>query len=91
MPQVQLDDRIFQIAQQRAAAGGFASVDEYLADVISHDIDDQNNIEHLFTPERLAHIARADAEIDAGNSYTIDEVKLELAEQREQWLRENPH
>jgi hypothetical protein len=47
------------------------------------------NLDRLFTPERLADIDRAAAEIEAGNFYTPDEAAVELAKRRDQWLRQN--
>jgi hypothetical protein len=33
------------------------------------------NIDHLFTPERLAHIDEAAAEIRAGNCFTAKQIR----------------
>ena len=91
MPQVQLDDQVFKVAQQRAADGGYASVDAYIADVVVHDVsDDSDNVDHLFTPERLAHIDKAEAAIKAGKFYTAEQADEELAKRRAEWLRTNP-
>ena len=88
MPQVQLDDQVFKVAQRRAADAGYSSVDEYIADVVVHQSDD--NIDHLFTPERLAHIDQAEADIKAGKSYTSEQANEELAKRRAEWLQTNP-
>jgi hypothetical protein len=48
------------------------------------------NLDHLFTPERLAHIDKAEAEIKAGNFYTAEQADVELAKRRAEWLRSNP-
>ena len=95
MPQIQLDDRIFTAATLRATEAGFSTVDEYVADVLSHDLIDANgeetpNLDHLFTPERLAHIDEAAAEIKAGNFYRPEQADAELAKRRAEWLRKNP-
>jgi hypothetical protein len=90
MPQIQLNDHVFQAAQRRAADGGFSSVEEYIADVVIHDVGDDADIDHLFTPERLAHIDEAEAEIKAGKSYTAEQADVELAKRRAEWLRNNP-
>jgi hypothetical protein len=92
MHQIQLSDQLFLIAQRRAAEAGFGSVDEYVADMLQHDLEDQSeNFDHLFTPERLAHIDRAAAEIDAGLGLTLEQVDAELAKRRAEWLSQNPH
>lgn len=95
MPQIELNERVFSAAQRRAAEAGFSSVDEYVADVVSHDlVEDSNgatpNLDHVFTPERLAHIDAAEAEIKAGNFYTAEQADAELARRRAEWLRKNP-
>jgi hypothetical protein len=91
MPQVQLDDQVFKVAQRRAADAGYASVDDYVADVVVHDAnDDTDNIDHLFTPERLEHIDKAEGEIKAGKFFTAEQADQELAKRRQEWLATNP-
>jgi len=95
MHQVQLNDKLYKEAERRATEAGFSSVDEYVADVVSHDLVEDSggetpNLDHLFTPERLAHIDAAEAEIKAGNFYTAEQADAELAKRRAEWLRNNP-
>jgi hypothetical protein len=92
MPEVQLDDQVFKVAQRRAADGGYSSVDAYVADVVVHDANDEidDSLDHLFTAQRLAHIDRAEADIIAGKRYASDEADAELAKRRSEWLRTNP-
>ncbi len=90
MHHIQLNDQLYEEAQRRAADAGFGSVDEYVADMLQHDLQEQTeNFDHLFTPERLAHINRAAAEIDAGKGLTLEQAKAELAKRRDEWLRQN--
>ncbi len=75
-----------------AAEAGFASVDEYIAEVVNDDLtggdgEETPNLDHLFTPERLAEIESARAEIKAGNSFTADQVREHFKKKREEWLR----
>jgi len=92
MPQVQLDDEVFKVAQRRAADAGYPSVDAYVADVVVHDASDEiDNLDHFFTPERLAHIDSADADIKSGKFVTSEQADEELAKRRAEWLRTNPH
>jgi len=88
MPQVQLDDQVFKVAQRRAAEAGYSSVDEYVADVVAHDGDDEaDNFDHLFTPEALARLDRISADIRAGGkTYTMDEVREHFEKKRKAWL-----
>jgi soluble cytochrome b562 len=90
MHQVQLADQLYKDAQRRASEAGFSTVDEYVADVLSHDLSpDATDFDHLFTPDRLAHIDKAAAEIDAGEFYTTEQAATELAKRRAEWLRKN--
>ena len=83
MHQIQLDEQLYQEAQRRAAEGGFGSVDEYVADRLRHDFEEPENLDHLFTPERLAHIDRADAQIDAGLGITAEQVREHFRKKRD--------
>ena len=40
MQQVQLPDQLYRVAQRRASEAGFASVEEYIADVVTQDVAD---------------------------------------------------
>ena len=89
MHQIQLDGQLYRDAQFRATEAGFESVDEYVANVLQYDLQqDAENLDRLFTPERLACVDRAAAEIAAGQGLTTEQVDAELAERRDQWLRQ---
>lgn len=94
MQHIQLDDKLFKEAQRRAAESGFSTVDEYVADVVSHDLIEESggetpNLDHLFTPERLAHIDAAAAEIKAGNYFTAEQVREHFKKKRAEWIQKN--
>lgn len=88
MRNVQLTDELFQEAERRAQAAGFESVDEYIADFLQQDLSSAENLGHLFTPERLAHIDKAASDIKAGRFYTPEQVDAYLAETKASWLRD---
>jgi len=89
MHQVNLNDELYNEAQRRAAAAGFSSVDEYVADVLSHDFQiDDENLQRFFTPEQLALVDQAAADVAAGNVHTLDQVQKSLAKTRAAWLRD---
>ena len=95
MRQIQIEDNVFLAAERRAAAVGYSSVDQYVADVLVQDLTEAGaaetpNLDHLFTPERLAKIDAAAAEIVAGRFYTTEQADAELARRRMEWLRNNP-
>lgn len=90
MHQIQLNDQLFEEARRRADDAGFPSVDEYVADVLQQGFAEQaESFDHLFTPERLAHIDRAAASIDAGRGMTAEQVESQLAQRRTEWLDQN--
>ncbi len=76
MHQIQLDDRLYRKAERRALASGFVTVNDYVADVLQNDLHEETeNLEYLFTPDRLAHIDRAAAQIDAGQGIPAEKVR----------------
>jgi hypothetical protein len=90
MHQIQLNDQLFEEARRRADDAGFPSVDEYIAEVLQQGFaGEAESFEHLFTPERLAHIDRAIASMDAGRGLTMEQVEAELAQRRTEWLARN--
>ena len=91
MPQIEVPDQIFRAAQRRAVDSGYASVDEYLLEVISHELDEATeNLDAYFTPERLALCDRALEEIKSGKFFTAEQADAELAKRRAEWIRNNP-
>jgi hypothetical protein len=87
MHQVNLDDRLYLEAQRRATDSGFTSVDEYVANLLTQDLAESENLDHFFTPERLALIDQASAQIAAGQFFTGEQANEELAKRRAEWLR----
>jgi len=60
-----------------------------LIDEIHFDGDDEA-IQRMFTPELLAKIAAAGADMAAGNHVTLEQVDARLAATRAEWLAANP-
>jgi PHD/YefM family antitoxin component YafN of YafNO toxin-antitoxin module len=76
MHQIQLNEQLYQDVQRRASAAGFVTVDEYVADVLQHDLNEESeSFDYLFTPERLARIDRAAAQIDTGQGVPAEQVR----------------
>jgi hypothetical protein len=72
---VELSDQLYDEAERRANAAGFAGVSEYVSDVLLHDLNEETEaFERLFTPERLAHIDKAIGKVNAGEFYTSEQV-----------------
>lgn len=88
--QVQFDDQHYRKAQQRANEAGFKTVEEYVVDVVTNDLDEEiDNLDHLFTAERLAIIDNALEEVKKGEVFTPDQVDASLAKTKEAWLQKN--
>lgn len=89
--QLQLSDQLYDEARRRAVNAGFKTVEEYASDVLTNDLqEDTQNYDHLFTPERIAHLDKVAAEVRAGGkTYTMDEVSAHLDEKRADWIRKN--
>jgi hypothetical protein len=76
MHQVQLSAEVYEQASRWAAAAGFASVDEYVSNVLTQGfVDPGDDLDRFFTADRLSKIDRAIAQIDAGQSFTVDQVR----------------
>jgi hypothetical protein len=88
MHQVNLNDQLYLDAQRRATDTGFANVDEYVASLLSQDLAETENLGHFFTPERLALIDRASAQIAASQCFTSEQADEELAKRRDAWRRQ---
>ena len=88
MPQIELTKQIFEAARRRAADVGFSSVDEYIADVLVHELgEDTDNFDRLFTPERTAQLEKNSSEIKAGGkTFTMQEVEEHFENKRKAWL-----
>ena len=74
--QLELTDQLYNQVMRRAAESGFESIEEYAVGVITDDLaDDTENLDHIFTPERLAHIDKAIAQVKAAEFMTSDQVR----------------
>lgn len=75
--QLELTDQLYDQAKRRAVEAGFKTVGEYIADVVSDDLaEDTDNLDHLFTPERITHIDSVIAKVKAGGkTHTAAEVR----------------
>lgn len=80
MHQIQftLDDDHYRRAKKRADEAGYGTVEQFAKEVLTGELDAEIDQRIFFTPERLAEIDSADADIEAGNFYTSEQVDLEL-------------
>jgi hypothetical protein len=90
MHHVQLNEKIYKEAERRAREAGFGSVDEFVAKQLESDFsDEQEDLDHLFTPEVIARLDRISDEMKAGKSVSAEEVDKHIANVREAWLKDH--
>lgn len=75
MPQVQLSDQLYQKLVVRAKEHGYESVDAYVSDHFELELAEPVNFDEFFTPERLAEIKSAIAQVEAGESLTAQVMR----------------
>jgi hypothetical protein len=92
MTEVRLDDQVFKVAQRRASEAGFASVEEYIADVVAQDVaDDAESFDHLFTPQVVRELEQTSAAAKAGGkTYTSEEVREHFRKKSDAWRTSYP-
>ena len=80
MQTIQIADDVYDRAKRRADEAGCDSVDEYVTTMLADDeAEDTPNLDHLFTPERIADLDRISAEVNAGGvTYTMEQVREHL-------------
>jgi len=88
MHTISLSDPIYVEAQRAAAASGL-SVEAYVEEALRLHIQDDAPI--ILTPEQVALITQAEADIDAGKGLTMEQVRAELAANRVAWQAAHPH
>jgi hypothetical protein len=93
MQQVQLPDQLYRVAQHRALEAGFASVEEYIADVVAQDVaDDTESFDHLFTPEVVSELEQISAAAMAGGiTYTSEAVREHFQKKSDAWRGSPPN
>ena len=90
--QLQLSDLLYDQAQRRAAQAGFASLDEYIGDLVMEDLTaETENLDHRFSPKLVAHLNTILADIKAGTrTFTEKEVDGYLREKANRWRESHP-
>ena len=80
---IKLPDPVFDEAAREAAASGL-SVEEFVAGMVQEGLHGAEADAPL-TPEQIAKIREAQAEIARGDSLTDEEVKAHFARKRAAW------
>ena len=74
-------DRLIAAMTDALRRRGFHGVG--VADILQHELEDTENLDHLFSPERLAHIDRAAAQMDAGLGIPAQQVREHFQQKRD--------
>lgn len=86
MPAIQVASSLYEQTRIRAAEAGFASVDEYVAEILRDNVVPVQNFDHLFTPERIAKLDQIVANIEStGHLLSEAEVDAHFKSRREAW------
>jgi hypothetical protein len=89
MYEIRIPDEVYRQAAQ-AADAQHVSLEDFVTEILQlHLQEGDAAIQRMFTPERLAHIAKAEAEIDAGLGLTPQQARADFATKRAEWLRAN--
>lgn len=83
---ITLPDQLYSETQRAAIAAG-VSVDRFIVEAIALHAKEESG--PVATPELIASLHAAQAEIDAGQGLTIEEVRVELSAKRDEWLKKN--
>ncbi len=90
MESISIPNGLFAKVKREAKASGL-TVSEFVSRIIALELKgDEENFDHLFTPEVVAELKQISDEIDAGAStLSMKESRLVLAESRAEWLKKN--
>jgi hypothetical protein len=86
MQTVLLPDSLYSDVRRAAEAEGM-SVDVFVAATVKERLQIADVDESFFTPERLALIDEADADISAGRFLSLSQLEASLAEVKAEWHR----
>ncbi|MGV3616599.1 MAG: hypothetical protein ACO1SV_14820 [Fimbriimonas sp.] len=84
MYQVTLSDPAYEVAKLAAARSG-RSVEAFVEEAVRQLADDEAPI--VLTPEQAKICAQAEADIDAGNFFTAEQVREHFAQKRAASMR----
>ena len=84
MPAIQIANPLYEQARDRAANAGFASVDEYVVEMLREAMGGEKNCEYLFTPARIAALDQIVKKMEAGGpTFTQEQIDAHFKARRE--------
>ena len=88
MNEIRLSEQLYKEAARRAQAAGYATVDDFVAEQLQGEFSvEQEDLDHHFTPEVLAHLDRISDDMKAGKSLSMEEVEKNQEAVRAAWLK----
>ena len=88
---VNLPDQVY-VAAQKAAEGAGVSINNYVLEAVRVYLSETSSGQEPanLTPEQLAKVRKSQAQIKAGKYSTMEQVRADVAADREAWLAERP-
>lgn len=86
--EVTIPDQLFDQAQRVAVERG-VSFDRFLSEAVEFRLEEEPAVP-VPTPELIAALRKAEADIRAGHGLTMAQVEESLAERKAAWLQANP-
>jgi len=87
MRNIPLPDPLYAAAERAAKANGL-SVEVYVQEALQTQLDEDSA--GMLTLEQVTLIGRAEAEIDAGDFFTADQVREHFDMKSPEWTTKNP-
>jgi len=78
--EIRLSDQLYREVERRARAGGYASVDDFVAEQLESGFSDAQDLDQRFTPEVIARLDQISSDMKAGKSMSMEEVDQNLAD-----------
>ncbi|AIE85997.1 hypothetical protein [Fimbriimonas ginsengisoli] len=86
--EVTISDQLYSQAQRVAVEIG-VSLDRFVSEAVELRLEDEPSGPKV-TPELVAALRKAKADVEAGNGRTMAQVEESLAAKRAAWLQANP-
>jgi hypothetical protein len=86
--EITIPDQLYGQAKQAAQISGL-SVESFVLEAVQLHLDEEDDsvIQRMFTPERLALIAEAKSEMDAGLKLTPEQAREDFAKKKADWIK----
>lgn len=87
---IQLPEPLYDEAAQAAASAGL-SLEAFVLDAVQSRVEDDAGVpDSFFTPQIMAEIDAAIVEADKGGGITMEQMRQQIAAEREAWLANRP-